>query len=67
MGCFNTLFLLLLGGIYLFWPEMMDIDGFGLVSLQYGYVFCILGVIRRIADEISGVNNIKTKLLMVSS
>ena len=28
MGCINTLFLILLGGIYFFWPELMQVEGF---------------------------------------
>ncbi len=27
---FNTLFLIVLGGIYLFWPDLMQVEGFWL-------------------------------------
>ena len=28
MGCFNILFIILLGGIYLLWPDLMQVEGF---------------------------------------
>ena len=60
MGCTNTLFLLLLGGIYFFWPEIMEIEGFwwtiGAVWLCFFVSWALFG---DIADEISGVNRYK--------
>tara|TARA_Y100000768_G_C23854009_1_gene622466 strand:+ start:393 stop:578 length:186 start_codon:yes stop_codon:yes gene_type:complete len=60
VGCFNTLFLLLLGGIYFFWPELMQVDGFwfsiGAVWLVFFISFVLFG---DIADEIAGVNKYK--------
>ena len=60
MGCTNTLFLLLLGGIYFFWPEMMEIEGFwftiGAVWLCFFVSWALFG---DIADEIAGVNKYK--------
>ena len=58
MGCTNTLFLLLLGAIYFFWPEIMEIEGFwftiGAVWLCFFVSWLLFG---GIADEIAGVNN----------
>ena len=57
MGCTNTLFLLLLGAIYFFWPEIMEIEGFwftiGAVWLCFFVSWALFG---DIADEIAGVN-----------
>jgi len=60
MGCFNTLFLLLLGGIYFFWPELMQVEGFwfsiGAIWLVFIVSFVLFG---DVADEIAGVNKYK--------
>ena len=60
MGCTNTLFLLLIGSIYFFWPEIMEIEGFwftiGAVWLCFFVSWALFG---DIADEISGVNKYK--------
>ncbi len=59
MGFFNTL-LLLLGGIYFFLPEIMEIEGFwftiGAVWLCFFVSWALFG---DIADEIAGVNKYK--------
>ena len=56
MGCFNTLFLLLIGSIYFFWPEIMKIEGFwftiGAVWLCFFVSWALFG---DIADKIAGV------------
>lgn len=60
MGCFNILFILLIGGIYLFWPELMQVEGFwfsmGAIWLVFIISFALFG---DIADEIAGVNKYK--------
>ena len=57
MGCFNTLFILLLGGIYFLWPELMEVEGFWLlVAILWGAYFISWALIGDIADEIAGVN-----------
>ena len=57
MGCSNTLFILSLGAIYFFWPELMEIEGFwftiGAVWLCFFVSWALFG---DIADEIAGVN-----------
>ena len=57
MGCFNVSFLLLLGAIYFFSPEIMEIEGFwftiGAVWLCFFVSWALFG---DIADEIAGVN-----------
>ena len=59
MGCFNTLFLLLLGGIYLFWPDLMQVEAFGLVLAIWLCFFISWALFGDIADEIAGVNKYK--------
>lgn len=60
MGCINTLFILLLGGIYFLWPEMMDIEGFWFSFIAIWLCFFVsLALFGDIADEISGVNKYK--------
>tara|TARA_Y100001970_G_scaffold160254_1_gene196037 strand:- start:284 stop:481 length:198 start_codon:yes stop_codon:yes gene_type:complete len=58
MGCFNVLFLFLLGAIY-FLPElrpMMDIEGFWFaVGLVWFIFFISFALFGDIADEIAGV------------
>ena len=60
MGCFNILFILLIGGIHLFWPELMQVEGFwfsmGAIWLVFIISFALFG---DIADEIAGVNKYK--------
>ena len=60
MGFTNTLFLLLLGAMYFFWPEIMEIEGFwftiGAVWLCFFVSWALFG---DIADEIAGVNKYK--------
>ena len=59
MGCFNTLFLLALGAIYLI-PDLrpiMDVEGFWLlVAILWGAYFISWALFGDIADEIAGVN-----------
>ena len=57
MRFITTLFLLLLGGIYFYWPELMEVEGFW---------FSFIAILRAdwalfgdIADEIAGVNKYK--------
>ena len=58
MGCFNTLFILLLGGIYLFWPDLMQVEGFWFSFIAIWLCFFVSwALFGDIADEISGVNN----------
>ena len=60
MGCFNTLFLLLLGGIYLFWPELMGVEGFWFSFIAIWLCFFVSwALFGDIADEIAGVNKYK--------
>ena len=60
MGCFNILFLLLLAGIYLFWPEIMEIEGFWLtIGAVWLCFFVSWALFGDIADEIAGVNKYK--------
>ena len=60
MGCFNILFILLIGGIYFYWPELMQVEGFwfsmGAIWLVFIISFALFG---DIADEIAGVNKYK--------
>lgn len=60
MGCFNILYILLIGGIYLFWPELMQVEGFwfsmGVIWLVFIISFALFG---DIADEIAGVSKYK--------
>ena len=60
MGCLNILFILLIGGIYFYWPELMQVEGFwfsmGAIWLVFIISFALFG---DIADEIAGVNKYK--------
>jgi hypothetical protein len=60
MGCFNILILLLLIGVYLFWPNLMQVEGFWLLV---GIIWVALMISRFLfgdsADEIAGVNKYK--------
>lgn len=60
MGCFNALFLLLLVGIYFFFPELISVEGFwfsmGCIWLVFIISFALFG---DIADDIAGVNKYK--------
>jgi hypothetical protein len=60
MGCFNILFILLISGIYFYWPELMQVEGFwfsiGAIWLVFIISFALFG---DIADEIAGVNKFK--------
>jgi len=60
MGCFNILFILLISGIYFYWPELMQVEGFwfsmGAIWLVFIISFALFG---DIADEIAGVNKYK--------
>ena len=57
MGCFNTLFILLIGGIYFFWPDLMQVEGFWFTMIAVWVVFFIsFALFGDIADEIAGVN-----------
>jgi sterol desaturase/sphingolipid hydroxylase (fatty acid hydroxylase superfamily) len=57
MRFFNILFILLIGAIYFFWPELMAVEGFwfsiGAVWLCFFVSWFFFG---DIADEIAGVN-----------
>ena len=59
MGCFNTLFLLVLGGIYLI-PDLrpiMDVEGFWFSFIAIWLCFFVSWVLfGDLADEIAGVN-----------
>ena len=58
MGFFNTLFLLLLGAIYFFWPELMQVEGFWFTMIAVWIVFFIsFALFGDIADEIAGVRD----------
>ena len=60
MGCFNTLLLLLLGGIYLFWPDLMQVEGFWFSFIAIWLCFFVSwALFGDIADEIAGVNKYK--------
>jgi len=57
MGFFNTLFILLLGGIYLFWPDLMQVKGFWFSFIAIWLCFFVSWVLfGDIADEIAGVD-----------
>tara|TARA_Y100001970_G_C13916208_1_gene691115 strand:+ start:348 stop:545 length:198 start_codon:yes stop_codon:yes gene_type:complete len=62
MGCFNTLFVLLIGIIY-FVPDfrpIMEIEGFWFTMIAVWVVFFIsFALFGDIADEIAGVNKYK--------
>ena len=63
MGCFNTLFILLLGAIYFFWPALMEVEGFWFTMIAVWVVFFIsFALFGDIADEIAGVNREKDQL-----
>ena len=60
MRFINTLFLLLLGGIYFYWPELMEVEGFWFSFIAIWLCFFVSWVLfGDIADEISGVNRYK--------
>lgn len=60
MGCFNTLFVLTLGGIYLLCPDLMQVEGFWFSFIAIWICFFISWVFfGDIADEIAGVNKYK--------
>ena len=60
MGCTNTLFLLLLGGIYFFYPSLIEIEGFWFGFIAIWLCFFISWVLfGDIADEIAGANKHK--------
>ena len=52
MGCFNIVFLILLGAIYFYWPELMQVEGFwfsiGAIWLVFIVSFILFG---DVADE----------------
>ena len=58
MGCFNIVFLIMLGAIYFYWPELIEVEGFwfsiGAIWLVFIISFILFG---DIADEIAGVKN----------
>ena len=57
MRFFNTLFILLLGAIYFFWPALMDVEGFWFTMIAVWVVFFIsFALFGDIADEIAGVD-----------
>ena len=47
MECFNIVFLLLLGAIYFYWPELMQVEGFwfsiGAIWLVFIVSFILFG------------------------
>ena len=58
MGCINILFIFLLGGIYLFLPDLIKIEGFWFSFLAIWFCFFISWLLfGDLADEISGVND----------
>ena len=58
MGCINILFIFLLGGIYLFLPDLMKIEGFWFSFIAIWLCFFISWLLfGDLADEISGVND----------
>ena len=60
MGCTNTLFLLLLAGIYFFYPSLMEIEGFWFSFIAIWLCFFVSwALFGDIADEISGANRYK--------
>ena len=60
MGCTNTIFLLLLGGIYFFYPSLMEIEGFWFSFIAVWICFFVnWALFGDIADEIAGVNKDK--------
>lgn len=60
MGCTNILFLLLLGGIYFFWPDLMQVEGFWFSFIAIWLCFFVSWLLfGDIADEIAGVNKYK--------
>ena len=64
MGCFNILFILLIGIIY-FVPDfrpIMDVEGFWFTMIAVWVVFFIsFALFGDIADEIAGVNKYKNE------
>ena len=60
MRFINILFILLLSGIYLFWPDLMQVEGFWFTMIAVWIVFFIsFALFGDIADEIAGVNKYK--------
>ena len=60
MGCINTILILLLLVIYLFWPELMQVEGFWFSFIAIWICFFISwALFGDIADEIAGVNKFK--------
>lgn len=60
MGCTNILFLLLLVGIYFFYPSLMEVEGFWFSFITIWLCFFVSwALFGDIADEISGVNRYK--------
>jgi hypothetical protein len=58
MRFINTLFLLLLGGIYFYWPELMEVEGFWFSFIAIWLCFFVSwALFGGIADEIAGVNS----------
>ena len=58
MGCINILFILLLGGIYFFLPDLIKIEGFWFSFIAIWLCFFISWLLfGDLADEISGVND----------
>ena len=56
----TELFLLLLGGIYLFWPDLMQVEGFWFSFIAIWLCFFVSWVLfGDIADAISAVNKYK--------
>ena len=60
MSFINILFLLLLGAIYIYWPDLMQVEGFWFSFIAIWLCFFIsLALFGDIADEIAGVNKYK--------
>ena len=60
MRFINTLFFLLLGGIYFYWPELMEVEGFWFSFIAIWLCFFVSwALFGDVADEISGVNKYK--------
>ena len=60
MSFINILFLFLFGAIYIYWPELMQVEGFwfGFIAIWLCF-FISWALFGDIADEIAGVNKYK--------
>ena len=57
MSFINILFLLLFGAIYIYWPELMQVEGFWFSFIAIWLCFFVSwALFGDIADEIAGVD-----------